>query len=81
MIFPWNHGLFACNQEIKQCCISKSKKKSILVGVTIAVMKHYDQSNLGKTGFISFTVAHNSSLSKAVRAGTQLAGQESRDRS
>ena len=42
--------------------------KSVLVKVTIAVMKYHDQSNLmcGGGGFILLVVPYNSSPSKAV---------------
>jgi hypothetical protein len=43
--------------------------------VTIAVMKHCGQKQVGSKGFISLTVHINSLSSKVVRAGTQ-AGQE-----
>lgn len=43
---------------------------ALLVGVTIAVMKLHDQSNLGKKEFISLIVPYGLS-SGAMRAGTQ----------
>lgn len=49
---------------------------ALLVGVTIAVMKLHDQSNLGKKEFISLIVPYNGLSSKAMRAGTQK-GQKS----
>ena len=48
--------------------------------VSIAMMEHHDQSNIGKKGFIWLTLLHHSSSSKAVRTGTQT-GQEPRGRS
>ena len=53
---------------------------SVLVRVSIAVLKHHDQSNLGRKGFTSRTILCNSSSSKEVRARTQT-GQESGSRS
>jgi hypothetical protein len=41
---------------------------SVLVRVTIAVMKHHDPKHLGAKGLISLTVSYNKSASKAVRA-------------
>jgi hypothetical protein len=40
----------------------------VLVKVTIPVIRHHDQNNLGKKWIISFPVAYNNLLSKAVRA-------------
>jgi hypothetical protein len=66
----------------KNLSIDKShqwhQRECILIRFSIAVMKHHDQKQLGKKGFILLT-PHNSSL-KAVRAGTQ-AGQEPGGRS
>jgi hypothetical protein len=42
-------------------------RDGVLVGVTIAVMKHHDQSNLRRKGLISLIVLYNSSLSIAVK--------------
>ena len=44
---------------------------TVLVRVTIAVMKHHDQGNLGKKGFIQLTLPYHCSSSKEVRTGTQ----------
>jgi hypothetical protein len=44
------------------------------------MMKHYDQSNLGRRGFILLTVSFNSYSSKAMRAATHT-GQELGERS
>lgn len=41
--------------------------KHILAKITIAVIKHDDQSNLGIKGFIWITLPHHSSLTKEVR--------------
>ena len=46
------------------------------VGIIIAVIQHFDQSNLGRKGFIWLVVPHLSQSLKEVRAGTQT-GQES----
>lgn len=48
---------------------------SVKVRDSRAVMKHHDQSNLGRKEFISLTVPYNSSSPEAVRTGTE-AGQE-----
>ena len=47
--------------------------------VSIAVVKHHDQSKLGRKGFIQLRLPHLSSSPKEVRARTQ-AGQEARGR-
>jgi hypothetical protein len=39
--------------------------------VTIAVMKHHEQSNLGRKGFIQLTFPHHNLSSKEVGIGTQ----------
>jgi hypothetical protein len=40
----------------------------VLVKVTIAAVKHYDESNLGRKGLIQLTLPyHNSSLKKSGR--------------
>jgi hypothetical protein len=39
--------------------------------VTIAAMKHYDQTNWGRKGFIWLTLPHDCSSSKEDRTGTQ----------
>jgi hypothetical protein len=56
------------------------KPMSVLVKVTIAVMKHHDQNNLGRKGFIWLTLPHHCSSWKEVGTGTKT-GQESRGRS
>ena len=43
----------------------KRKPESILVKVTIAVIKKHDQKNFGRKGFISLKVIYNSSLSSS----------------
>jgi hypothetical protein len=43
----------------------------VLVRVTIVVMKHHDQSNLGRKGLIWLTLPHHCSSFKEVRTGTQ----------
>jgi hypothetical protein len=43
----------------------------VLVRVSVAVMKHHDQSNLGRKGFILLTLPHHSPLLKEAKAGTQ----------
>lgn len=48
---------------------------TILVRVSIVVIKHQNQKQPGEEGFVSLTVVYNSSSSKAGKAGTQ-AGQE-----
>jgi hypothetical protein len=48
--------------------------------VTMAVMKHHDQKQVGKKRFIWLTLPRHSSLLKEVRTGTQL-GQEPGGRS
>ena len=53
---------------------------SVLVRVTVAVMRHQDQSNLGRKGFIHLVLLHHSPSKKEVRTGTQ-AGQEPGGRS
>ena len=40
---------------------------SVLVRVTIAVMKHHDQDKLKRKGLIFLTAPYSSSLSKAVK--------------
>lgn len=50
-----------------------------MVRVTVVMMKHHDQSNSEKTGFISLTVPCNSSSSKTVRTGTQAAPEAGAD--
>ena len=56
------------------------EKPGILVRVSIAVMKHPDKSNVGRKGFVSFTVLAYSWSLREVRAGTQ-AGQDPGSRS
>jgi hypothetical protein len=53
---------------------------SILVGATIGVIKHCDQSNLERKGLIWLLLPHHSSSSKEVRTGTE-AGQKPGGRS
>jgi hypothetical protein len=57
--------------------VSKAAQKTVLVRVTVAVLKHHDQSNLGRKGFIRLMPPHHSSSSEEVRTGIQ-AGQEPR---
>ena len=45
------------------------------VGIIIAVIQHFDQSNLGRKGFIWLVVPHLSQSLKEIRPGTQ-SGQE-----
>lgn len=52
-----------------------TKYTSIIVRVTVALMKHHDQKQPGKEDVISLAVPQNRSSSKAVRAGTHP-GQE-----
>ena len=54
--------------------------KSVLVKVTIAVMKYHDQSKLGRKGFVWFALPHQCSSLTEVRAGTHT-GRESGGRS
>jgi hypothetical protein len=54
--------------------------RNVYVRVTIAVIIHHDQSNLGKRGFIWLTLPHHCSSSTEVRKGTQT-GQEPGGRS
>ena len=42
---------------------------SVLVRVTIAMMKHHDQNNLERKGFIWLTFPHHCSSSKKVGTG------------
>lgn len=54
--------------------ISLASKNKIIwyyLGVTSAVMKYYDQSNLERRGFIWLTLPDHCSSSKEVRIGTQ----------
>jgi hypothetical protein len=55
----------------------KTSNETILLKVTVVVMKHCNQSNLGRRGFV-WLIHHLSS--REVRTGTQ-AGQEPGDRS
>lgn len=50
---------------------SLNSLRGVLVRFTIAVMKHHNQNNLGRRGFIWLTHPHHSSSSEEVRAGTQ----------
>jgi hypothetical protein len=50
------------------------EERCVLAEVTVAAMKHRDQSNLGRKGFISLPLPQHCLSLKAVRAGTQ-AGQ------
>lgn len=43
----------------------------VLVRVTIAVMEHYDQRNLGRKGFMQLNLLHHSPSTVEVKAGTQ----------
>jgi len=52
----------------------------VLLRVTIAVIKHHDQSNLGRKGSIWLTLPYHCSSMKEIRTGTQT-GQESGGRS
>jgi hypothetical protein len=52
----------------------------VLVGLTVVVMEHHDQSNLGRKGPIWLTFLYHCPSLKAVRTGTQ-AGQEPGGRS
>ena len=55
---------------------SLSRTESVLVRASIAVMKHYDQSNLGRKGFVWLTLPHHCSSLKEVRTGTQGRNKE-----
>ena len=43
----------------------------ILVNITIAAMKHHDQSYLGRKGFIRLIFPHHCPVTEEVRTGTQ----------
>lgn len=51
------------------------KENLILIMVSIAAMKHWEQKQLGRKVFVSLSRPYNSSSSEAVRAGTWT-GQE-----
>jgi hypothetical protein len=48
------------------------KWMSVLVNITIALMKLHDQRNLRRKGFICLTSLYHSSSSKEVRTETQV---------
>jgi hypothetical protein len=48
---------------------------SVLIMVTVAAVKHHDQSKLRRKGFIWLTLPYYCSSSKEVRTRTQI-GQE-----
>jgi hypothetical protein len=47
------------------------KKPTCLSRVTTASIKHFNQSDLEKKGFIQLVLPHHSSSSKDIRMGTQ----------
>jgi len=51
-----------------------------LLRVTLVVMKHHDQSNLGREEFILLSLPHHCSPLKEIRTGTET-GQEPGSRS
>jgi hypothetical protein len=50
---------------------SLSRTESVLVRASMTVMKHYDQSNLGRKGFVYLTLAHCSPSLDEVWTRTQ----------
>jgi hypothetical protein len=72
------HTSISIKQNLKKNLVLYIKKKNIfiLVRVSIAVTKYYDQKNkLGRKGFIQHTLPYHCSSSKEVKTGTQT-GQE-----
>ena len=45
--------------------------ESVLVRVTIIVMKHHDQNSLARKGFICLMLSHHNTSSKEDKTGTQ----------
>ena len=80
-IFLYTYGLGTCSiAESHGSNTNLRGSGTVLVRVTIAVMKHHDLKQAGRTRFISLKLLHCSPSLKDVRAGTH-AGQESGDRS
>ena len=52
----------------------------VFIWVSVAVMKHHEQSNLGRKGFLWLALPQHCSSSKEVKTGTQV-GQEPGGRS
>lgn len=44
---------------------------TVLIRVSIAVMRHHDKNKLGREGLIQLTLPHHCLLLKEVRTGTQ----------
>lgn len=66
-----------CTTCVPVACRGKKRSQvlwnwSVLVRVTTAVMKHYDQSNSGIKGFIWPMFPHHRSSLKKFRIGTQI---------